>query len=60
MIYLQWSLIYQKEYVFPSKAKDVNVKVFNMITRINRSKSLEKYFSCDWTCRVDVKKCNSN
>ena len=38
MIYLQWSLIYQIEYVFPNKTTDVYVKVFDMVTRkINKS-----------------------
>lgn len=31
-------------YVFPSKTKNVNIKVFNMITRINQSKSLKSNF----------------
>ena len=44
MIYLQCSLIYQMEYVFPSKTKNVYVKVFNIITRINKLKSLKNLF----------------
>lgn len=44
MIYPQWSLKYQIEYVFPRKTKNVNIKVFNMITRINQSKSLKSNF----------------
>ena len=30
-----------------NEIKDINVKVFNMITRINETKSLIKHFSCD-------------
>ena len=35
-------LIYQVEYDLSNKAKDINSKVFNMITRINESKTLKK------------------
>ena len=31
----------------PSKTKGINVKVFNMITRINEDKALIKHISCD-------------
>ena len=31
----------------PSKTKDVNVKVFNMITNRNEAKTMVKYISCD-------------
>ena len=30
-----------------NEIKDINVKVFNMITRINEAKTLIKHFSCD-------------
>ena len=33
--------------------KDVNVKVFNTITRKNEAKTLVKNFSCDCKCKVD-------
>ena len=31
----------------PSKTKGINVKVVNMITRINEAKTLMKYLSCE-------------
>ena len=31
----------------PSKTKDVNVNVFNMVTKINEAKTLVKHISCD-------------
>ena len=43
----------------PITTDDVNVKVFNMITKINKSKLLLKYISCDRGCRLDGKRCNS-
>ena len=43
-----------------SRAKDVNVKVFNMITRINEAKTLVKCISCDCKCKVNSTTYNSN
>ena len=31
-----------------------------MITRINESKILKKYISCEFKCKFDGRKCNSN
>ena len=31
----------------PNKAKDLNLKIFNMITRINETTTLIKHISCD-------------
>ena len=44
----------------PNKMEDLNLSVFNMITRINQSKILTKHIS--WKCefKFDHKKCNSN
>ena len=44
----------------PSKTKDVIVKVFNMITRINKAKSFVKTISCDCKCKFNSATCNSN
>ena len=44
----------------PSKTRNVNVKVFNMITRINQAKTLVKYLSCDCKCRFNSTACNIN
>ena len=41
-----------------SKAKDVNVKVFNMIT--NKAKTMVKHIPCDCKCKVNSTTCNSN
>ena len=37
-----------------------NVKVFNMITKMNETKSLIKYISCDCKCKFNGTTCNSN
>ena len=42
----------------PNNAKDVNVKVFNMITKINGWRSLKKHVSCVCKCRLDSKRFN--
>ena len=44
----------------PSKTEDVNVKVFNMITRINEAKTLIKHISCDCKCKFNSTTFNSN
>ena len=44
----------------PNKTKDLNLNVFNMITRINESKTLTKHISCQCKCRFDGRKYNSD
>ena len=34
--------------------------VFNIIKGINESKTLKKHISCDFKCKFDSRKCNSN
>ena len=43
-----------------SKTEDVNVKVFNMITRIYEAKTMVKHISCDCKCTFSSTTCNSN
>ena len=43
-----------------SKIKDEDVKVFNMMTRINEAKTLVKHISCDFKCKFNNTTCNSN
>ena len=35
-------------------------KCFNMVTRINKSKTLATHISCESKCRLNDKKCNLN
>ena len=44
----------------PNKTEDLNLSVFNMITGINESKTLTKHISCEFKCKFDGTKCNSN
>ena len=43
----------------PNKIEDGNLKVFNMIKRINKSKTLIKHISCECRCEFDSRKCDS-
>ena len=42
------------------KKEDLNLSVFNMITRINQSKTLTNHISCECKFIFDGKKCNSD
>ena len=44
----------------PNKTKDLNLNIFNTMTRINESKTLTKRISCECKCKFDGRKCNSN
>ena len=44
----------------PNKTEDLNLSEFNMITRINESKTLAKHISCECKYKIDGRKCNSN
>ena len=44
----------------PSKAEDLNLSVLNMITRVNESKTLTKYISCECKSKFDGTVCTLN
>ena len=44
----------------PNKTEDLNLSVFNMIIRINESKTLTKHVSCECKCKFDGRNCNSD
>ena len=43
----------------PNKV-DLNLHVFNMITKINEQKTLRKHLLLKYLCKFDSKKCNWN
>ena len=45
---------------FSNKAEYLNLSGFNMITGINESKTLTKHISCEYKCRLDGRKGNSD
>ena len=42
----------------PNKTEDLNLRVLNVITGINESKTLTKHISCNCKCKLDRTKCN--
>ena len=44
----------------PKGTKDVNVKVFNMITNKNETKTMRKHISWNFKCKFNSTICNSN
>ena len=44
----------------PNITKDLNLRVFNMITGINESKTSTKHISFECKCRFDGRKCHIN
>ena len=52
-------MAYLQKYV-PNKIKNINVKVFNMITNKNEAKTLVKHISCYCKCKFNSTTCNSN
>ena len=43
-----------------SKKKDINIKVFNMVTMVNEATSFVKNNSCDYKCKFNNITCISN
>ena len=54
-------MTYLQKYL-PSKTKDVNLKAFNMITRISEDTKMVNNgpVSCGWKCKFNSTTCNSN
>ena len=44
----------------PKEAKDINVKIFNMIANKNKAKVMTEHISCDCKCKFNSTICNSN
>ena len=43
----------------PDVLKDLNVKVFNLISRTNETKNIKWHETCKWECRLDAIVCNN-
>ena len=48
---------HQVKDVFQVK-QNVHLRLFNLITGINKSKGLTKHISCDFKCKFNGKKCS--
>ena len=44
----------------PDVVKDLNVKVFNLISRTNETKNIKWHETCKCECRLDAIFCNNN
>ena len=44
----------------PNKTEDLNISALNMVTGINKLKTLSKHISCKCKCKFDGIKCNSS
>ena len=51
---MEFVMSYLQKYVFQKKPKDINVKVFNMITNKNEAKTMTKQISCDCKCKCSI------
>ena len=55
------NVLSRKVYV-PKRKKDINAKVFNMITKTNKNeaKAMTKHIPCNCKCKFNSTTCNSN
>ena len=44
---------------FPDTIKNINVKVFNLMSRTNETRHIEWYKTCKCKCRLDASVCNN-
>ena len=44
----------------PDVVKNLNIKVFNLMSRTNETKYIKQYKTCKWKCRLDASICNDN
>ena len=52
---------YLQKYVFKKQQKkDINIKVFNIVTNKNEAKTMTKHISCDSRCLFNNTTCDSN
>ena len=43
----------------PEVGKNINVKVFNLMSRTNETRHIEWYETCKYKCRLDASVCNN-
>ena len=48
-----------QKFVFPDTAKDLNVRVFNLMSRDNETRHIKWHETCKCICRLDKIICNS-
>ena len=43
----------------PNVVKNINVKVINLVPRINETRHIEQHKTCKCKCKLDVRLCNN-
>ena len=54
-----WNVLSSKMSV-PKETKNMNVKVFNMVTKKDEAKAMIEHISCDCKCKFNNTTCGSN
>ena len=52
--------IHMQKKCVPDAVKDLNLKVFNLISRTNETRHVKWYETCKCKCRLDASVCNKN
>ena len=52
-------MIYMLENEFPNKIKNINVKIFNIMSGINETRLLVQHELYEYKCRFNESVCNS-
>ena len=52
-------IIHMQKYVFPYVVKNLNVKVFNLMSRTNETSHIKWHETCKCKCRLDTSVCNN-
>ena len=47
------------KFCVPNVAKNINVKVFNLVSRTNKTRHIEWHETCKLKCRLDASVCNN-
>ena len=48
-----------QNYVFSDVIKDINIKVFNLMSRTNETRHIKWHETCKYKCRLDASVCNN-
>ena len=53
------SIIHMQKMCVPDIVKNLNVNVFNLMSRTNETRHIEWHKTCNCKCRLDASVCNS-
>ena len=52
-------MIHMQNYMFLMLLRNMNVKIFNLISRTNEKRYIKWHETCKWKCRLDASVCNN-